>query len=75
MCKCITEKQSVTQLVNQVVKKFGTVDILVNSQGANIKKPAVEFPVEDWDLMFDVNVKGTMLSCSEFGKIMIEKDV
>jgi len=69
----ITEKQSVAQLVKQVVSKFGTVDILVNSQGANLKRAAVDFPVEDWDLMFNVNVKGTMLSCSEFGKVMIEK--
>lgn len=69
----ITEKQSVAQLVKQVMSKFGTVDILVNSQGANLKRAAVDFPVEDWDLMFNVNVKGTMISCSEFGKVMIEK--
>jgi len=69
----IIDKQSVAQLVKQVLSKFGTVDILVNSQGANLKKPAIDFPVEDWDLMFQVNVKGTMLSCSEFGKVMIEK--
>jgi NAD(P)-dependent dehydrogenase (short-subunit alcohol dehydrogenase family) len=69
----ITEKQSVAQLVKQVLSKFGTVDILVNSQGANLKRAAVDFPVEDWDLMFNINVKGTMLSCSEFGKVMIEK--
>jgi NAD(P)-dependent dehydrogenase (short-subunit alcohol dehydrogenase family) len=69
----ITEKQSVAQLVKQVVSKFGTVDILVNSQGANLKRAAVDFPVGDWDLMFQVNVKGTMVSCSEFGKVMIEK--
>jgi gluconate 5-dehydrogenase len=69
----VTEKQSVAQLVKQVVSKFGTVDILVNSQGENLKRAAVDFPVEDWDLMFNINVKGTMLSCSEFGKVMIEK--
>ena len=69
----ITEKQSVAQLVKQVMSKFGTVDILVNSQGTNLKRDAVDFPVEDWDSMFNVNVKGTMLSCSEFGKVMVEK--
>jgi NAD(P)-dependent dehydrogenase (short-subunit alcohol dehydrogenase family) len=69
----ITDRQSVAQAANQVVSKFGTVDILVNAQGANVKRAAIDFPVADWDLMFDVNVKGTMLSCSEFGKIMVEK--
>ena len=69
----IIEKESVARLAKQVVSKFGTVDILVNSQGVNTKKEAVDFPVEDWDLLFSVNVKGTMLSCSEFGRVMIEK--
>ena len=69
----ITDKESVAQCAKQVVSKFGTVDILVNSQGANVKKEAVGFPVGDWDLMFNVNVKGTMLACSEFGRIMVEK--
>ena len=69
----ITDEKSVAQLVEQVVSKFGTVDILVNSQGANIKKPATEFPVGDWDFMFNINVRGTMLTCREFGKVLIEK--
>lgn len=69
----VTDEKSVAKLVEQVLAKFGTVDILVNAQGRNIKKPAAEFPVEDWDLMFDVNVKSVMLTCREFGKVMIEK--
>lgn len=69
----ISKQQSVDQLADKVVSKFGTVDILVNSQGANVKRPAVGFPEADWDLMFDVNVKGTMFACSSFGKIMVEK--
>jgi gluconate 5-dehydrogenase len=69
----ITAKESVAQLARQVVSKFGTVDILVNAQGVNAKREAVGFPVEDWDLLFNVNVKGTMLACSEFGRIMVEK--
>lgn len=69
----VTDEQSMAQLVKQVVSKFGTVDILVNSQGVNIKYPATEFPGDEWDLMFNVNVKGTMLACREFGKVLIEK--
>jgi gluconate 5-dehydrogenase len=45
----------------------------VNSQGSNVKRNAIDFPVGDWDLLFNVNVKGTMLACSEFGRIMVEK--
>ena len=56
----ITDRQSVSKLVKDVVSRFGTVDILVNSQGVNLKRDAVDFPVEDWDLMFNVNVKGIL---------------
>ncbi len=69
----VTDEQQVAELVEQVISKFGTVDILVNSQGINTKKPVLEFPVDVWDELFDVNVKGTMLACREFGKVMVEK--
>ncbi|MBN1191271.1 MAG: glucose 1-dehydrogenase [Dehalococcoidales bacterium] len=69
----ITDEKSVASLRDQVISKFGTVDILVNSQGVNVKKAATEFPVDDWNFMFNINVRGTMLTCREFGKIMIEK--
>ncbi|MDP2916998.1 MAG: glucose 1-dehydrogenase [Dehalococcoidia bacterium] len=69
----ITDENSVAALRDQVIAKFGTVDILVNSQGVNVKKDATEFPVKDWDFMFNINVRGTMLTCREFGKVLTEK--
>ena len=69
----ITDENSVAVLRDKVVSIFGTVDILVNSHGLNIKWNATEFPVKDWDHLFEVNVRGTMLSCREFGKVMVER--
>ncbi len=69
----VTSKDSIDRLADQVLKKFGSVDILVNSQGVNTKAPALGFPAEVWDQLFDINVKGTMLACSAFGKGMVEK--
>jgi NAD(P)-dependent dehydrogenase (short-subunit alcohol dehydrogenase family) len=69
----VTDENSVTKLAQQVVSDFKTVDILVNSQGQNFKRAALDFPVNDWDFMFDVNVKGMMLCCKHFGKIMVAK--
>ena len=69
----VTDEKSVTTLANEVKSGFGTVDILINSHGWNVKKPATEFSVQDWDLLFNVNVRGVMLACREFGKIMIDK--
>jgi len=70
----VTDDNSVTRLAEQVLAKFGTVDILVNSQGLNLKKPATEFPTAEWEQMFDVNVRSIMLTCREFGKTMVDKN-
>ena len=69
----ITDENSVVNLRDKVVSIFGGVDILVNSHGVNVKSNATDFPVKDWDHLFNVNVRGTMLSCREFGKLMIER--
>ncbi len=67
----VVDEKSVAQLVEQVISKFGTVDILVNSYGWNVKRPATEFPVEDWEKLFKINVTGLMIVCREFGKILV----
>ena len=69
----VVEERSVAKLAEQVVKKFGSPDILVNAQGMTLKRPAADFPVQDWDQLFSVNVRGVMLTCRAFGKLMIEK--
>jgi NAD(P)-dependent dehydrogenase (short-subunit alcohol dehydrogenase family) len=69
----ISDENSVATLRDQVISQFGTVDILVNAQGVNVAQAAVEFPVNDWDFLFNVNVRGTMLTCREFGKIMVSR--
>jgi len=67
------DENSVAKLRDKVVSIFGTVDILVNSHGVNVKRNATEFPISEWDHLFNVNVRGTMLSCREFGKLMIDR--
>ena len=68
-----TDEQSVAHLVELVVAKFGTVDILMNAHGTAIKRPAAEFPLDVWNQQFSLNVNATMIPCREFGKVMIEK--
>lgn len=68
----VTDEESVAKMVNAVVEKFGTIDICINSMGINLKRPALEFPMEDWDKMFNVNVKGTMICCKHVGSLMKE---
>jgi gluconate 5-dehydrogenase len=69
----VTDEQSVQALVDAVVKRYGRIDVLVNAMGMNIKRDAFEYPVEDWDKLFAVNVKGTMIACKVAGKVMREQ--
>ena len=66
----VTDESSVQNLVDQVVEKYGKIDILVNAMGLNIKHDAFEYLMEDWDKLFAVNVKGTMIACKMVGKVM-----
>jgi NAD(P)-dependent dehydrogenase (short-subunit alcohol dehydrogenase family) len=66
----VTDEASVQKMADAVVQKFGRIDILVNAMGMNIKRDAFEYPMEDWDKIFAVNVKGTMIVCKIVGKVM-----
>lgn len=69
----VSSEASVTEMANSVVEKYGTIDILVNAHGINIKMAAAEINVDNWDKMFQINVRGIMIPCKVIGKIMIEK--
>ncbi len=69
----VTSEESMANLARQVVEKYGRVDILINAQGINFKVPAVDVDCDKWDNLFATNVRGIMLACKYFGKIMIEQ--
>jgi NAD(P)-dependent dehydrogenase (short-subunit alcohol dehydrogenase family) len=49
------------------------LSVLVNAAGLNRTGPAESYPVEDWDLLMDVNVRGTFLACRAFGRRLRER--
>lgn len=68
----VNDEQSVVRLAEQILSQLGTIDILVNAHGSGSpKEPADKFPMEGWNHMFDLNVRGVMFCCREFGKTMI----
>lgn len=75
---CLTvdaaDAASIAQLAARCVEAMGTVDILVNSQGLNKKVPTLDISTDEWDGMFAINVRGVMLACQAFGKIMVKKN-
>ncbi|MGQ9623559.1 MAG: SDR family NAD(P)-dependent oxidoreductase [Candidatus Caldatribacteriaceae bacterium] len=67
----VSRVQDVKKLIETVVSRFGRIDILVNSAGVNVRKPALEYTEEEWQFIVDVNLKGTFFTCLEVGKKMI----
>ena len=60
----VTKAEHCQHAVDESVKGFGGLDILVNCAGIIYRNRTVEQTTEDeWDATFNVNVKGTFLMC------------
>jgi NAD(P)-dependent dehydrogenase (short-subunit alcohol dehydrogenase family) len=57
----IAHPEGVAALAQSAVDEFGRLDILVNNAAAIWGAPTLEFPLEGWDKVFDVNVRGLWL--------------
>lgn len=60
----VTRQESVEKALHQATIYFGGVDLLVNNAGISISKPIDEHTEKDWDLLYDVLVKGQFLVTS-----------
>jgi len=66
----ISNEQSVQQLFNDVINKYGSVDALVNNAGIIKDNMIWKMPTEDFDAVIDINLKGTWLMCKNAASIM-----
>jgi len=60
-------------LVEQVMKEFGRIDILVNSSGSSFMVPLTEMEEWQWDAVMNVNVKGPFFLAQQIAPIMKEQ--
>jgi rhamnulose-1-phosphate aldolase/alcohol dehydrogenase len=54
----VTEDAGIKNAFSQSALNFGGIDIVVNCAGLSISKPIEEHTDKDWDLLYDVLVKG-----------------
>ncbi len=76
----VLDKTSLEEVKKQVLKKFETIDILVNAAGGNMPGATInpentvfDVKIEDLDKVTDLNYKGTLLPSLIFGKTMSEQ--
>jgi NAD(P)-dependent dehydrogenase (short-subunit alcohol dehydrogenase family) len=60
----------VRKLVSDAHTAFGRLDILVNSAGLNVRKPADEIDVDDWDSVFETNLRAMFFACQAAARCM-----
>ena len=58
----LRDEEQIASAVNQAAQEFGGIDILINNASAINLTPTEATPAKRFDLMFDVNVRGTFLT-------------
>lgn len=64
-----SDPASIEAGIEETVRRFGKIDILFNNAAATSleinqqDRTAVDIPIDVWDLIMDVNVRGVMLGC------------
>ncbi|MBT1632185.1 D-threitol dehydrogenase [Curtobacterium flaccumfaciens pv. oortii] len=68
----VTDADSVTRTVADVVRHFGGVDVLVNCAGIAALAPAEDLAAETWAATIDVNLTGTFRVAQAVGRLMLD---
>ncbi len=56
----VTDPNSIASAMQEVIERFGRIDVLVNNAGYAVRGAVEDIPVEQMQQMFDVNVYGVM---------------
>ncbi len=67
----VADEQDVQNLLNQTLKTFGKVDVLVNCAGVSDTRLLIDSTKSDYDHVFDVNMRGTYNTCKIIGREML----
>lgn len=67
----VTKPEQVSRMVEETMRLFGTIDILINNAGTAFIKSAMDQTEADWDTVLDVNLKGVFLCSQRVAKEMI----
>ena len=71
----VTKKDTIDKAFAHAALYFGGIDIVVNNAGISISKPLEEHSEQDWDLLYDILVKGQFLITQAGVKTMRKQGV
>lgn len=54
----VTNRADIEEKVKEIIGEFGQIDILINNAGITRPTRVMDIPEEEWDLIFNINMKG-----------------
>ena len=70
----VTDEAQLAEAVARA-EALGDLRVLVTAAGTNRPAPARDYPMDDWDALFDVNVRATFLACRAVGDSLLRREV
>ncbi len=59
----VASEPDVQEMISATVTRWGRLDVLYNNAGIGFGMPVTQVPVEQWDRLIDINLKGVFLGC------------
>ena len=69
----VSKKEQHVSALEDILAKFGELDILVNGAGTNGPTPFLDLSLDEWYSILDSQLTGTFLGCQVFGTYMLNR--
>ena len=69
----VRDPEAVAEMARRAHAGFGRVDILLNNAGVNVRRPALEMSLEQWQEVLDTNLTGPWLCARAVAPYMMER--
>ena len=69
----LLSNDSIESAVDEIERKFGMVDVLVNNAAINLRRAAVDVTIHEWNRVMEANVTGTFFLTQRIGRRLIDQ--
>jgi glucose 1-dehydrogenase len=69
----VSQEEDIIELINTVVDRFGSLDILINNAGIQTECPSHELSAEEFDRVLDTNLRGAFICARETIKHLLSR--
>ncbi|MEZ4833828.1 MAG: SDR family NAD(P)-dependent oxidoreductase [Caldilineaceae bacterium] len=71
----VSSVASIREFIDNVLARYGRIDVLVSNAGYNSPKPALDYTEEEFDYISDVNFKGAFFIATAVAQSMIDRKI